>query len=162
MEKYTKAVEKKVDSLLNETLSNIKRTLKREAEKLHESENETHKQKEIDLERKNASLCTAIAAQKIKLEDHQKAIKSLQDINQRQKSGIDIIHKKLEDQVLKIDILKAEKKTLDARVNELQLKLRQQQQRTSHCETTIVGTSPSTAPQSGQVRNLKRFRAPKS
>jgi len=163
MEKYTKAVEKKVDSLLNETVANIKETLKREAKKLHESEDETHKQKEIELERKNESLCIAIAAQRNKLEDHQKSIKSLQGIDQGQKSEIDFIYKKLEDQESKIDRLEAETKTLTARVNELQLKLeqQQQQQRTSDRETTSFSRLQSAATQSGQVRNRKRSRAPK-
>ena len=64
----------------------------------------------------------------MKLEDQAKTINSLQDKNQAQTLEIDFIHKKLEGQQLQIDILEAEKKSLDARFNEVNLKLKQQRQ----------------------------------
>ena len=60
----------------------------------------------------------------------------MQDKYEAQRSEIDFIHKKLEEQQMKIDILEAEKKSFEARFNEVNLKLKQQQlkQQASHAE----------------------------
>ena len=66
-----------------------------------------------------------MVTQNMKLGDQAKTINSLQDKNQALTLEIDFIHKKLEGQQLQIDILETEKKSLDARFNEVNLKLKQ-------------------------------------
>ena len=129
MEKYTKAID--VKDIRDVWKKEIEKFC--EAEKLLESENKAHRLKIEELEKQNVSLKNVIAGQKTKLEAQEKTIKPLQDKNQAQTIEIDFIHKKLEGQQLQIDILKAEKKSLDARFNEVNLKLKQQRQ-ASHGE----------------------------
>ena len=131
MEKYTKAIDRKLEDIKDVWKKEVEKLC--EAEKLLESENKAQKLKILELEKQNVSLKNVIAGQKTKLEAQEKTIKPLQDKNQAQTIEIDFIHKKLEGQQLQIDILEAEKKSLDARFNEVNLKLKQQQQ-ASHGE----------------------------
>ena len=126
MEKSTNEIEKKFE-LLRDTTFDIKQAWKKEVERFNEAEKLLGLQN-IRLEKKISSLNNAMAAQNIKIEDQVKIIKSLHDKNQAQTVEIDFIHKKLEGQQLQIDILEAEKKSLDARFNEVNLKLKQQRQ----------------------------------
>ena len=126
MEKSKKEIEKKLE-LIRDTTFDIKQAWKKEVERFNETEKLLGLQN-IRLEKKISSLNNAMAEQNLKIEDQVKTIKSLQDLNQAQTVEIDFLHKKLEGQQLQIDILEAEKKSLDARFNEINLKLKQQQQ----------------------------------
>ena len=131
MEKYTKTIETQLEGIKDAWKKEVEKFC--EAEKLLQFENKAHKLKIIELEKQNTSLKNVIATQKTKLEAQEKTIKPLQDKNQAQTIEIDFMHKKLEGQQLQIDILEAEKKSLDARFNEVNLKLKQQRQ-ASHGE----------------------------
>ena len=111
-----------------------------------------------------------MSTQNTKLEAHEKTIKSLGDKNLAQTLEIDCIHKKIAGLQLQIDILEAEKKSLDARFNEVNLKLKQQRQASDgeipplipdEVEKEIKKEQNSSVPlvntpQSSQVKNLKR------
>ena len=127
MEKFTKELEPKLNSIFSDTSFCIKEAWKKEVEKFNEAEKSLGLQN-IKLEKTIACLNNVMVTQKMKLEDQAKTINSLQDKNQAQTLEIDFIHKKLEGQQLQIDILEAEKKSLDARFNEVNLKLKQQRQ----------------------------------
>ena len=127
MEKFTKELEPKLSSIFSDTSFCIKEAWKKEVEKFNEAEKSLGLQN-IKLEKTIAGLNNVMASQKMKLEDQAKTINSLQDKNQALILEIDFIHKKLEGQQLQIDILEAEKKSLDARFNEVNLKLKQQRQ----------------------------------
>ena len=95
------------------------------------------------------SLNIVIAAGNTKLEAQEKTIKSLEDKNLAQSLEIDFIHKKLAGLELQIDILEAEKKSLDARFNEVNLKLKQQRQASD-------GEIPPLIPDEVEKRNKER------
>ena len=151
MEKSTKEIEKKLE-LLRDTTFDIKQVWKNEVERFNETEKLLGLQN-IRLEKKISSLNNAMAAQNVKIEDQVKTIKSLQDKNQAQTVEIDFIHKKLEGKQLQIDILEAEKKSLDARFNEVNLKLKQQRQASN-------GEIPPLIPNQEEVKKEQNFSIP--
>ena len=95
------------------------------------------------------SLNIVMSTQNTKLEAHEKTIKSLGDKNLAQTLEIDFIRKKLAGLQLQIDILEAEKKSLDARFNEVNLKLKQQRQASD-------GEIPPLIPDEVEKRNKER------
>ena len=169
MEKSINAIETKLDSIFRNTSSCIIDSWKKEEEKFC-GEIKAHKQKIIELEKKNMSLNIVIAAGNTKLEAQEKTIKSLEDKNLAQSLEIDFIHKKLAGLELQIDILEAEKKSLDARFNEVNLKLKQQRQASDGEIPPLIPDQVENeikkehnysvplinTPQSNQVKNLKR------
>ena len=113
MEKYTNVIEANLEEIKNTWKKEVEKF--NEAEKLLESGNKTQKLKIAELVEQNLSLKDTIAAQDRKIEAQEQTIK---------------------EQQLQIDILEAEKKSFEARFNEVNLKLKQQQlkQQASHAE----------------------------
>ena len=113
MEKYTNVIEANLEEIKNTWKKEVEKF--NEAEKLLKSGNKTQKLKIAELVEQNLSLEDTIAAQKRKIEAQEQTIK---------------------EQQLQIDILEAEKKSFEARFNEVNLKLKQQQlkQQASHAE----------------------------
>ena len=159
MEKYTKAMET-IEKIIEKNLEDIKVAWKKEVEKFNETEKL--------LESRNK-------AQKLKIAELVKQNLILEDTIAGQKRAIEAQAKTLKEQQLQIDISEAEKKSFEARFNELNLKLKQQQlkQQASYTEipplipdrmekevkkeqrssVPLVNTTQSTLPQAKQQQS---------